>query len=215
MVKILKSKIECENSVVGSFDGKGSLPKIQYTGQHAPSIGQHLDIGEWFYRYGEWQKLYPVVPELEAEQVEQELARQLELFQGLVGRMPMHLDSHQHVHNAEPVRTIMLDAAKRLGVPLRFYDPNVRYVGEFYGQSGRGESWREGITVGALIAILEKLEAGVTELGCHPGFPDSDMVYADERRIEVDTLCDPRVRMTLAAQGIELLAYPQASIALR
>lgn len=194
----------------------GAAEAAAYAREHRRlGIGLHFDIGEWVYRDGEWRELYRVVPDQDAAQVAQELARQVQQFQELVGRMPMHLDSHQHVHNAEPVRTIMLDAAKRLGVPLRFHDPNVRYVGDFYGQSGRGEPWRQGITVTALIAILEKLEAGVTELACHPGFPDMEMVYADERRIEVETLCDPRVRMTLAAQGIELLAYPQASIALR
>lgn len=194
----------------------GAANAAGYAREHPRlGIGLHLDLGEWVYRDGAWQELYRVVSDQDAAQVAQELARQLQQFQALVGRMPMHLDSHQHVHNAEPVRTIMLDAAKRLGVPLRFHDPNVRYVGDFYGQSGRGEPWRQGITVTALIAILEKLEAGVTELACHPGFPEMEMVYADERRIEVETLCDPRVRTALAAQGIELVAYPQSLNALR
>jgi len=49
---------------------------------------------------------------------------------------------------------------------------------------------------------------GVTEMSCHPGYPD-DLVtmYGAEREIELYALCDPGVRRVMDEQGIELIAF--------
>ena len=70
------------------------------------AVGLHFDIGEWEYRDGEWRAVYEVLEEESPDAVERELARQLERFERLVGHVPTHLDSHQHVHrdDARPAR---------------------------------------------------------------------------------------------------------------
>ena len=172
------------------------------------SLGLHLDLGEWIYRHGRWELLYGVVPENDVEAVEQEVARQLELFRRLAGRDPTHLDSHQHVHRSEPVRSVALRLAGELAVPLRDFSPQVSYCGDFYGQSGPGEPYLEGISLAGLLGILATLPAGITELGCHPGLDDDlPSVYCNERAQEVSVLCDPLVRAALAAEGIELCSF--------
>src|SRR5262249_15998935 len=103
------------------------------------SIGLHVDLGEWILRNGEWEPLYKVVDADDQQAVEAEIIRQLAEFRELVGRNPSHLDSHQHVHRNDPVRSIMLNVARQLGVPLRECDPRVRYCGDFYGHSAQAQ----------------------------------------------------------------------------
>jgi len=172
------------------------------------SLGLHVDLAEWVYRDGAWAALYEVVPADDRAQVEVEVDRQLAAFRELSGSDPTHLDSHQHVHREEPVRSVLDGLARELGLPLRSVGSNVRYCGDFYGQTARGESVPEAIIVEALLVIIEALPAGTTELGCHPGeADDADSVYAGERQIELRTLCDLRIRAALDESGIDLRSF--------
>ena len=91
---------------------------------------------------------------------------------------------------------------------MRSFTPGLRYEGGFYGQSGKGEPWPEGITVEALCALLRALPEGASELGCHPAIDDeSGSSYCAERTTEAATLCDPRVRATIEEEGIALRSY--------
>jgi chitin disaccharide deacetylase len=80
----------------------------------ALSVGLHVDLGEWEYRDGGWTPLYSV-----SDDPRDELSRQLACFRDLMGRDPTHIDSHQHVHRGEPVRSAMIQLALDLGVPAR------------------------------------------------------------------------------------------------
>src|SRR6266849_1830331 len=102
------------------------------------SLGLHVDLGEWAYRDETWVQLYSVARSDDPEGLARELGRQLETFRLIVGADPSHLDSHQHVHREEPLRSLMVEAARGLGIPLRDAAAHVRYDGSFYGQSGRG-----------------------------------------------------------------------------
>jgi chitin disaccharide deacetylase len=172
------------------------------------SVGLHVDLAEWFCRNGEWVCLYQVVPDDDRAAAAAEAARQLDAFHRLVGRPPTHLDSHQHVHRNEPVRSVLVELADRLGVPLRHFSPAVRYCGDFYGQMKGGEPFPEAVGVDHLVRVLGELPPGTTELCCHPGYAgDLDSMYRDERAEELRTLCDPRVRAALAAEDIELRSF--------
>lgn len=172
------------------------------------AVGLHLDLCEWTFANEEWRVVYQVVPTDAAAAVEAEVARQLARFHQLVGRNPTHLDSHQHVHRAEPARSILLRQARQLGVPVRSEDPGVRYCGDFYGQSNKGYPYHEGITVAALVRIVQTLPAGTTELGCHPAtVADMDSMYAAERLMECETLCDPRIRAALREEDVLLCSF--------
>ncbi len=180
-----------------------------YAGEHPDlALGLHFDLGEWVYRDGAWLPAYEVVPADDWPAVADEAARQLAAFRRLLGHDPTHLDSHQHVHLQEPVRSVLSEVAGELAVPLRHFDPRIRYCGAFYGQTGEGLPIPEGISVDALIEIFAALPSGVTELACHPGLDDKlQSTYRSERAEELKALCDPRVRAILAAKDIGLCSF--------
>lgn len=172
------------------------------------SVGLHVEIAEWFFRDGEWEKNYEVVPAGDAEAVAAEVQRQLAHFRALTGSNPTHLDSHQHLHRDEPLRSILGALARELRVPLRDFTPGIQYCGDFYGQSNKGVACHELLEVAAFAALIGRLRNGITELGCHPGLiGDFESVYREEREIEVRTLCDERLRPLLAAGGVELRSF--------
>jgi predicted glycoside hydrolase/deacetylase ChbG (UPF0249 family) len=181
----------------------------------ALSLGLHIDMGEWVHRDGGWTPLYTVLSETDAASpaaVADEVSRQLNAFRTLVGRDPTHLDSHQHAHRSEPLRSVMAAVGQSLDIPLRHFDPVVRYCGAFYGQTGKGEPYHEAITAEALCRVIAALPVGVTELACHPGADvDHASAYASEREMEVAALCDPRVALAVRDSGIRLGSFSSRS----
>jgi predicted glycoside hydrolase/deacetylase ChbG (UPF0249 family) len=176
------------------------------------SVGLHIDLGEQILRAGEWVPLYTVVPLENENAVRNEISRQLDLFDRLVGHAPTHLDSHQHVHLREPARGILVEIAQRLGVPLRNCWPEIKYCGNFYGQADDGTTLGDVISVDGLIRILETLPAGFTELACHPAAEcDLQTLYSRERLEELKVLSDPRVRAALTDTGIALRSFANLS----
>jgi predicted glycoside hydrolase/deacetylase ChbG (UPF0249 family) len=172
------------------------------------SLGLHVDLGEWAYCGEQWVSLYQRVPCDDTTAVTEEVCRQLATFRRLVGKNPTHIDSHQHVHLREPLRTVLTAVACELAVPLRHCSAGIHYCGDFYGQTANGEPFPDAISVGALTTILETLPPGCTELGCHPGIGnDLDTMYCSERVEEVKVLCDPRVRASITTMGIELCSF--------
>jgi predicted glycoside hydrolase/deacetylase ChbG (UPF0249 family) len=76
------------------------------------------------------------------------------------------------------------------------------FVATFFG--------REAVTREHLLALLEGLPPGVSELMCHPGYVDAhlaDSSYRAEREAELAVLTDPAVRVRVAELGIELVTY--------
>lgn len=171
------------------------------------SLGLHLDLCEWRPCGRSWGPAYERCPLDDVDCVATETDAQLGLFGELVGRPPTHVDSHQHVHRRPAVCAVVAERAARLGVPLRECS-DVGYVGGFYGQDARGRAWPDLLTAEALLGILDGLGPGWSELGCHPGFAeDTGSTYRDERRREVDVLCDTAVRTWLDGAGIELATF--------
>ena len=172
------------------------------------SLGLHVDLGEWVYNDGDWDSVYEVVSLDDPGAVVDEVGRQVESFRALVGRDPSHIDSHQHVHNWDPVVTSFRTLALALGVPLRHYTAGVSYCGDLYGQSNDGTPIPGALTPRALIEIIEQLPPGITELACHPGLgDDSGSVYERERTQEVEVLCDPAVREALEREHVVLRSF--------
>ena len=173
----------------------------------ALAIGLHVDLGEWRFADGAWEATYEVVDCHDPDEVHHEVSEQLARFQVLVGRDPTHIDSHQHVHREPVVAAVLADVSQRLGVPLRGAGP-IGYLGAFYGQLSKGEPYPEGITVDHLVQLIKGLPAGVTELGCHPGYADaSTSVYAEERFLELQALCDPLVTQAVERGCVRLLSF--------
>ncbi len=138
-----------------------------------------------------------------------ELRRQFDRFVELVGRLPSHLDSHQHVHRDSRRLPHFRELAEEHAIPLRENGPVV-YLGGFYGQWEYGVSSPDKVGFEAIEAIVRlEVGPGVTELACHPGYvdPEADLVYHSEREIEVATLCDTRLPRLLDEEGIRLISY--------
>ena len=173
-------------------------------------VGLHIDLWESTFRDGEWVRLYGRTDDDPAA-IEREVQAQLARFRELMGREPDHIDSHQHVHRREPAATVVSRTARALGLPLRG-DGTARYVGGFYGQDDIGGSYPEGIGVTRLLELLDALEPGLTEFGCHPGIVGENealggTAYRIERNVECRTLCDPRVLARAARGDIVLTTY--------
>jgi len=171
------------------------------------AIGLHLDLGQWDYTGGEWIQAYGRCDLESAAGVEAECRAQLDLFRSLLGRDPTHLDSHQHVHDSEPVATVAAALAAELDVPLR--GRGIRYEGGFYGQDGKGEPYHDSISPASLIRLIHGLAPGWTEIGCHPAAGPVPSSYDRERSIELATLRDPSVRAAPSDLGIALRSFAE------
>ena len=145
-------------------------------------------------------------------EVRAEIEAQVERFEKLVGRRPTHLDTHHHVGLYPPVRDVLLDAARALGVAVRSQDAaartrarsaGLRTTDHFFGESGPDAYWSGART----LAHLRALPPGVSEFMCHPGRFDDDLGYSRygrQREIELIGLGAPAARAAVAALGIRL-----------
>jgi chitin disaccharide deacetylase len=170
------------------------------------AIGLHLDLGEWNYMEGDWTLAYSHCDLDDPAEVEMESRAQLDRFRALFGRDPTHLDSHQHVHESEPVKGVAERLAAELRVPLR--NRTIRYEGGFYGQSGTGEPFPEGVSEVRLIELIRSLPSGWTEIGCHPAagaVPSS--AYNEERARELSVLCSSRVSQAMKTAKVQLCSF--------
>jgi predicted glycoside hydrolase/deacetylase ChbG (UPF0249 family) len=172
------------------------------------SLGLHIDIGEWRYKRDGWVPVYERAPGDDPQALEAAVGEQLELFRRLTGTVPTHLDSHQHVHRQEPLRSIMCRVAAELGVPLRHFNPCVSYCGDFYAQDDEGRALHERLAPSFLVEIITKLNQGATELCCHPAAElDFESPYWEERLRELGTLCAPVVIEALERKRVLLRSF--------
>ena len=170
------------------------------------SVGLHVELRRWRLRRLPWHPSAGAKARLR-DAVAADVRSQLDRFRRSIGDDPTHLDSHHHRHRHEPARSILLELAEQLGVPLREFDRSVRFRGDFYGQID-GRPWPQGILPAALIELLEHLPRGVTELCSHPGYADDlHTGYRAERAEEVRTLCNPAVRSAIDRLGIRLVSF--------
>lgn len=171
------------------------------------SVGLHVNFTNEAQRLVEFED--PVV-------CRAELRRQFDTFLDLMGRLPTHLDSHQHVHRARGRRPFFEELADEHRIALRDRPPVV-FKGGFYAQWESGASDPSKVSLAALERILrnEIHDAGIYEMSCHPGYldPAVRMVYHRDREWELATLCDPKLPQILDEEGIELIGYTQQALA--
>ena len=147
-----------------------------------------------------------------SQRVGESLRRQFRRFERLMGRPPTHIDSHHNVHRSSRALPHFLELAREHDLPLREHSP-VRYLSKFYGQWD-GQTHLEQISVENLVRIVvSDIADGITELSCHPGYVDEnhETSYRSEREAELRTLCDPRIRRTLAGLRITLINHHQVA----
>jgi predicted glycoside hydrolase/deacetylase ChbG (UPF0249 family) len=178
----------------------------------ALSVGIHLDLGEWRFTDGRWEAIYERAPLDDEKELEHEVSAQLEAYHELMGGAPTHIDSHQHAHRNEPLRTIVLAKGAELGIPVRHFSPGIRYCGDFYGQDEQGRPFHDRLSAEFLAELVRSLPEGTTELCCHPAdVVDFEGVYSAERLVELASLCDPLVTSAVDAAGVALVGFGSAT----
>jgi predicted glycoside hydrolase/deacetylase ChbG (UPF0249 family) len=187
--------------------------------------------------------LWARAPQIPLDNLQTELAAQVDQFELWAGHLPDHLDCHHFVHLYPPFFQVYSDLAARLHRPLRVpfpaetdlrravrtlpflegfpydlvrgmivTDTNLlqarglaypdHFVATFFG--------REALTLEFLLALLDSLPEGISELMCHPGYDDPALAsssYRLERETELALLTHPRVRQRIADLQIELVTF--------
>jgi predicted glycoside hydrolase/deacetylase ChbG (UPF0249 family) len=148
------------------------------------------------------------------DEVREELRAQLRIFEAGCGRRPTHIDGHHHVHLHPGILRVVIEEAGRLGVPVRSTDETTRerlrrerirtcdrFLDGFYGE---GEVSEE-----KLVALLESLPDGTSELMCHPAKEDQILSslsgYVAPRYRERASLTSKSVLEAARSGGIDLV----------
>ncbi len=166
-----------------------------------------------------------------------ELGAQAERLCSL-GVRPDHLDSHHHFHLFPPLRRLALSLAAELGLPMRLPVERLGawdWVGDLEAGLASFVAWRlrrnsfysrtadqtlglrlhrSGFDGPALMRVLASVPEGVTELICHPGYVDDELLtvssYTDGRESEVDALTHPQLREALERVGVRTGSWGDA-----
>jgi predicted glycoside hydrolase/deacetylase ChbG (UPF0249 family) len=174
------------------------------------------------------------LPVLDLAQVRYEWQAQVEKFVDVTGKLPDHLDSHHHVSYLSPgLFRIMLELAKEYGSAIRFPNQEVAmdmlsdfpveyaqdcletnlellkqfkiphphyFIKSFYGEKA---------TIANLRLVLANLSEGTTEMMCHPGYVDHELmtgsVYHLQREKELAILTDQSLLAFIKERRIELI----------
>jgi chitin disaccharide deacetylase len=172
--------------------------------------------------------------------VEREFRAQIEKCLN-AGLEPTHLDSHQHVHALPPLFTMVQRLARAYGIRgMRIPRDSPRWRGNFrcdgfaqkyalsllaradalafpdqsihkcHGAAGIFDSGV--LSEERLLAIIDRIPEGVTELVCHPGAGDaqSAALYGHWQynwQTELAALTSSAVKARLQAKQIELIGY--------
>src|SRR5688500_17366309 len=147
-----------------------------------------------------------------------EYRAQYEKARDVLGRDPTHLDTHHWVHDHPALEWAIGELARETGAAARIHSDEqrdrLRARGVRTPDHFAREFQHEGnVGVEQLLDLLERLakRTGITELMCHPGEADEDLVkrsgYARERPTELATLIDPRVRAAVKHLGITLATF--------
>ncbi len=148
-------------------------------------------------------------------EVEAEVRAQLERFRRLTGRLPTHLDGHHHCHRVPVVREAVVAVASEHGLPVRDAGSGIRARLEEAGlaTTDRFEDrfYAEEARLDVLLEILAGLEPGTTEVMCHPGIVDEELLagstYTVDREREVEILTHPEVLAAVRRGGVRLAHF--------
>jgi len=185
------------------------------------ATGRVSSITQGHWRFPTFEELAPRLDQLDPLEVEAEWRAQIAYFVAVCGRAPDHLDSHHHISYLSPqLFAVQLRLADEYGCAMRLPMPEdwpggvlpethgvphpARLITSFYDQ---------GASLPGLLDVLDGLGTGVSELMCHPGEVDEDLlgplgsVYNRQRQTELDVLTDEAVRRRLSEGGITLASF--------
>jgi predicted glycoside hydrolase/deacetylase ChbG (UPF0249 family) len=180
--------------------------------------------GKFPLSYGSFIKRYAAV---RTREVNRELSAQIERALK-AGITPSHLDTHQHLHLLPGIADVVLSLAKRysirrvrcprgaggvMGPPVAFMavmlEKKIEREGLASCEHFAGFSHSGRLTEDALVAVIDDLAKGTTELMVHPGEDPSEAVtryrWDMNWQQELSALVSVRAREAMERGGIELI----------
>ncbi len=147
--------------------------------------------------------------------LKKEFKAQIRLFFRKFRRLPDHLNTHHHIHAFAPVFRIISQLSEGFGIPVRRVDACAvkenrkafQTTDYLFGNLSPAGHWR----AEALKTILENLPCGTSELICHPGFLDRELVqkssFREEREAERKLFSSAFSRELVKKNGIHLINF--------
>lgn len=180
---------------------------------------------------GDFFKYTPLIEHLHTlriEEVTREWQAQIEAFINASGRTPTHLDSHHHSSYFSPALfRAMLGLAREYKCAIRY--PFTEAVSEELRETSRHapdllrefqprhpdhfvvDFYDAGATYEVMVALLNNLPEGTTEIMCHPGYVDEtfarESIYNHQRDRERRILTDPSIKEIIQRREIQLISF--------
>lgn len=173
---------------------------------------------------------------LDLGEVKAEWRTQVEKFQSATGFTPDHLDSHHHISFLSPgLFQVMLELAQAFGCSIRFptgqaatdmlgdfpievarecLERNLNLLAQYkphHPDNFLKSFYDENATHAALLDLLINLPDGITEIMCHPGYADKELmnssIYHHQRESELSILTNSDILDFVKKSKIELINF--------
>lgn len=156
---------------------------------------------------------------LNNENIEYELARQVDKFVKLVGRKPDHIDTHKlEPSTKEAVKKVLLQYSSVNHVPIRSLG-FAKLIKTFFGLNidGSGTLMTENVSVTSLKKAIDQATDKYNEIMCHPGYSDdylrSHSSYNDVREKELKALTSPEIQEYISSQAdLQLCSWKNVDV---
>ena len=152
------------------------------------------------------------------QEVVKEYEVQIQLFEKHFSKKPDHLDTHHHLHDHPVFFKALAEVAKRWKVPVRrsrifqmseFHreTKNLRTTDYLLGNLETRHIWQKE----SFLGVVENLQTGTTEIGCHPGFCDAKLrqisSLQEVREKELRLFSDRSLRKKIDSLDIKLVTF--------
>ena len=176
---------------------------------------------------GHFYKIFQLsehVGNFDLDEVRNEWQAQIEAFIA-TGRRPDHLDSHHHSSYSDPkLFKVMLELAREYDLPIRLpskpedgsleIEPFVQILGQHpvrFPLSCITAFYDEGASFTNLSKIISAIPEGISELMCHPGYADSELMegssYTTARETELRILTSDKIQTSIKENEISLARF--------
>jgi len=173
---------------------------------------------------GNLNNVHALTLTLRVKEIEKESRAQIERFREY-GIKLSHLDTHHSIHMRREFRHLFIALANEYKVPLRKINyGNITLKRRIYERYIRRDIYRsadwfttqffeEGVSMDVLKKIMLEAPAGVTEIMCHPGFVDNELVaisgYNTKRGEELEILTSEEIKNWISDHHISLVSYDE------
>jgi len=175
-------------------------------------------------RDGNFKGVNEITQKFSAKEIEKEAREQIERFREF-GIKLSHLDTHHSIHMRREFRHIFIKLANEYKVPLRkinygktslkrrIFEKFIRR--DIYRSADQFTThfFEEGVSMDVLKNMILEAPPGVTEIMCHPGFVDDELMaisgYNTKRGEELEILTSEEMKNWIRDHHISLVSYDE------